>query len=170
MATLTIIPVSLATANAYVTQFHRHNKKVPGAKFCLGVCDPTGLLRGVCIVGRPVARLLDTGHTLEVTRLATDGCPNACSCLYNAARRVAFAMGYTKVITYTLQAESGASLRGAGWQMVAEREGSQGWLNRSGRVAQAVYLFPKYRWETTSSSSFPLIVYPWDSTLPEQPL
>jgi hypothetical protein len=55
------------------------------------------------------------GFTLEVTRVATDGCPNACSALYGAAWKVARAMGYRRLITYTLPEEGGSSLRGAGW-------------------------------------------------------
>ena len=60
---------------------------------------------GVAICGRPVARRLDDGYTLEVNRLCTDGTPNACSILYAAAYRAARAMGYNKVITYILDTE-----------------------------------------------------------------
>jgi hypothetical protein len=146
---LYIVPVSLERANAFVSLLHRHNKVVPGAKFCLGVIDEQGMLRGVAIIGRPVARLLDDGLTLEVNRVATDGSPNACSALYAAARKTAFAMGYKRLITYTLQEESGASMRGAGWKRAAETQASPtGWLNRAGRKVQAVYQSNKWRWET----------------------
>lgn len=47
----------------------------------------------------------------EVNRLCTDGTRNACSMLYGACIRVARAMGYKRVITYTLQSEDGASLK-----------------------------------------------------------
>src|ERR671924_18544 len=97
---LFIIPCNLATANAFVRCFHRHNRPVVGSKVNLGVVDEQGLLRGVAIVGRPVARMLDDGWTLEVTRLATDGCPNACSALYGAAVRTAKALGYSRLLTY----------------------------------------------------------------------
>ena len=82
-------------------------------------------LRGVAIVGRPVARHLDDGHTVEVTRLATDGTRNACSQLYAACRREARRRGYRRLVTYTLAAESGASLRAAGWTPVATTKGRQ---------------------------------------------
>jgi len=146
---LYIVPLNLDKANTFVSLLHRHNKAVPGAKFCLGVIDEPGTLRGVAIVGRPVARLLDDGLTLEVNRVTTDGTPNACSILYATARKTAFAMGYKRLITYTLQEESGASMRGAGWKRVAETKASpSGWLNRVGRKAQAVYQSNKWRWET----------------------
>lgn len=120
---LTIVPVTLDEANAFVAQHHRHHKPVPGAKFCVAVADDEGAVRGVAIVGRPVARRLDNGWTLEVNRCATDGTRNACSMLYGAAWRAAKAMGFRRLITYTLPEEGGASLRGAGWTCVGERGG-----------------------------------------------
>jgi len=120
---LTVVPLPLDEANAFVAQHHRHHKPVPGHKFSLGVADETGAIRGVAIVGRPVARMLDNGLTLEVNRVATDGCPNACSALYGAAWRAAKALGYRRLITYTLNTEPGTSLRGAGWKLLGERGG-----------------------------------------------
>ena len=111
---LTLIPVTLATANGFVAAYHRHHKPMVGEKYSIG-CISQGRIVGVAIVGRPVSRHLDNGMTLEVTRLCTDGTRNACSFLYAAAARAAKAMGYTKIITYTLDTESGASLRAVGW-------------------------------------------------------
>jgi len=51
---------------------------------------------------------------VEVTRVATDGTPNACSLLYAAAWQAAKALGYRTLLTYTQKGESGASLRAAG--------------------------------------------------------
>ena len=99
---LMLIPVSLAEANAFVAQHHRHHKPVTGHKFSIG-CTADGQLVGVAIVGRPVSRYLDDGQTLEVNRLCTDGTKNACSMLYAAAWRAARAMGYRKMITYILE-------------------------------------------------------------------
>jgi hypothetical protein len=65
----------------------------------------------------------DDGWTLEVTRLCTDGTANACSFLYGAARRAAFALGYRRLGTYLLASENGASVRAAGWRMVGEVKG-----------------------------------------------
>ena len=111
---LTLTPVSLRDANAFVAAHHRHHKPVTGHKFAIG-CEAEGRLVGVAIVGRPVSRYLDNGETLEVTRLCTTGEKNACSMLYAAAARAAKAMGYRKIITYTLDDEPGVSLRAAGW-------------------------------------------------------
>ena len=111
---LTVKPMSLADANRFVAERHRHHKPVRGHKFSLG-CMANGRLAGVAIVGRPVSRYLDDGLTLEVNRLCTDGTKNACSFLYGAAARAAAAMGYKRIITYTLESENGASLRASGW-------------------------------------------------------
>jgi hypothetical protein len=117
-----VTPINLDEANAFVARFHRHHKPVPGAKFSIAVSDESGV-RGVAIVGRPVARMLDNGWTLEVNRCCTDGAKNACSMLYGAAWRAAKALGYRRLLTYTLPAEGGASLRAAGWTLIGERGG-----------------------------------------------
>lgn len=121
---LTLIPITLAVANAFVAGHHRHHQPVVGHKYSIG-CSANGALVGVVIVGRPVSRYLDDGATLEVTRLCTDGSPNACSILYAAAARAAKAMGYSRIITYTLDTESGASLRAVGWRCEGSAGGRQ---------------------------------------------
>lgn len=128
---LTIIPVTFGAASDFVAALHRHHKPSPGAKFCLGVCDDEGKLRGVAMVGRPVARALDDGLTAEVNRTCTDGCPNANSALYGAAWRVCAAMGYRRLITYTQAGETGASLTAAGWVRVRDIPPRKGWAASS---------------------------------------
>lgn len=120
---LAIIPCELDEANVFIRKHHRHHGPVVGHKFSLAVCDEEKTIRGVAVVSRPVSRMLDNGLTLEVTRVATDGCPNACSALYGAARRAAFALGFKRLITYTLKDESGVSLSGAGWKQIGEAGG-----------------------------------------------
>jgi hypothetical protein len=115
---LEIFPCALAEANDFVKRHHRHHNPVVGHKFSLAVVDEKNEVRGVAIVGRPVSRMLDNGLTLEVTRVATDGCPNACSALYGACRRAAFALGYKRIGTYTLDTEPGTSLKAAGWKLL----------------------------------------------------
>jgi len=124
---LRLCPVSFAQANEFVAAWHRHNDPMPGSKFQIGVCDGNRVLRGVAMVGRPVARHLDDGQTLEVSRVATDGARNASSMLYGACQRATFALGYRRLITYTLKSESGASLRASGWVVVGERLTRRGW-------------------------------------------
>lgn len=120
---LTVTPCTLAEANVFVAAHHRHHLPVVGHKFCLAVSDAAGQVRGVAIVGRPVARWLDDGWTLEVTRVATDGARNACSMLYGACWRAAKALGYRTLLTYTLVEEAGSSLKAAGWTLVGQRGG-----------------------------------------------
>lgn len=124
---LHLVPMTLADANLFVEAWHRHNKPTPGHKFSIGVADDNDVLRGVAIVGRPVARNYDDGLTLEVNRSCTDGTRNANSMLYGAAWRAAKALGYQRLITYTQAEEGGASLRAAGWTVIAEREVRRGW-------------------------------------------
>ena len=134
---LTLIPVSLAQANEFVRQHHRHHKPVAGHKFSIG-CAENGRLCAVAIVGRPVSRYLDDGFTLEVNRLCRDGTKNACSILYAAAARAARAMGYHKLITYILDTEPGTSLKAAGWKCV----GQAGGLRWTGKRRPEVDLCP----------------------------
>lgn len=131
---LTVVPLTLRATNGFVAQHHRHHKPVRGHKFSIGVIDESGDLRGVAIIGRPVARHYDDGTTAEVTRTCTDGCPNANSALYGAAWRAARAMGYRRLITYTQAGESGISLKGAGWRVVGERKARGSWADSSVRL------------------------------------
>lgn len=146
-----IVNLTLADANAFVDTHHRHNKKVQGHKFSIGAVN-NGNLVGVAIVGRPVARKLDDGVTLEVTRLCCiENAPkNVCSFLYRAAWRAWSAMGGKRLITYTLSSESGSSLKGAGAKIVgispAWKENT-GWTTRNNRQWQPVHSEGKVRWE-----------------------
>ena len=119
---LEIIPMTLAEANQFVSDHHRHHKPVVGHKFSIGVSDGRNV-RGVAIVGRPVARFLDNGLTLEVNRCCTDGVKNGCSMLYSSAWRAARALGYKRLITYILSDENGASLRASNWRLIGEAGG-----------------------------------------------
>ena len=141
-----VVPVALVEANAFVELHHRHHPRVRGHKFSIGVIDAAAVIRGVAIVGRPVARGLDNGLTLEVTRVATDGTKDACSALYGAARRAAFALGYLKLVTYTLASESGVSLRAAGYRIVGEVRG-RSWSCESRPRIDRHPTQAKLRWE-----------------------
>lgn len=122
MVCMEITPINFEEANAYVSAFHRHHKPMQGCKFCLAVSDGDKVV-GVAIVGRPVARLLDNGWTLEVNRCCTDGTKNACSMLYSSAWKAAKALGYKRLITYTLPEEGGASLRASNWKCIGLKGG-----------------------------------------------
>lgn len=145
-----VVPIKLSEAIEFVHNFHRHNKPPVGGMFAVGASDGQKLI-GVAIVGRPVSRHLDNGHTLEVTRCCViESAPKgACSFLYARCWQAAKALGWRKLITYTLQSESGASMRGAGWRLVAElsERDASGWQNRPGRDWQSVVGQAKFRWE-----------------------
>ena len=146
-----VVPTTLAEANAFVTEHHRHHKPVPGAKFSIAVADDEDTVRGGAIVGRPVARFVDDGWTLEVNRVATDGAKNACSMLYGAAWRATKALGYIKLITYILNTEPGTSLTAAGWRLIGSTSGDT-W-NRPNASRPRVDTHPlqgKLKWEAPS--------------------
>ncbi|MGA4995932.1 XF1762 family protein [Nonomuraea bangladeshensis] len=146
---LRFVPVNFRQACDFITTWHRHLRPPRGHVFSVGVADvATRTLHGVAIVGRPVARHYDDGHTLEITRSATDGTPNAASMLFGRARRVTYALGFDRLITYnhaTIHGplcagpcphgscdavrlgETGSSLRGAGWRIIAQRPPHAGW-------------------------------------------
>jgi len=146
---LRIVPIDLKHAQEFVDAHHRHHERPVGHKFSIGVAKGDVLV-GVAIVGRPVSSVIQAeGRTLEVIRTATDGTRNANSMLYGAARRATFALGYDRLITYTQDGESGASLRAAGYRVVAQRPPRAGWsspsrprVNKNDHVARTL-------WETT---------------------
>ena len=127
---LEIVPVTFRQASAFIAEHHRHHKPPRGMKFCLGIAKENVLV-GVATVGRPVSRALDDGYTLEVNRTCTDGTKNANSMLYGAAWRAAKALGYRRIVTYTEDSESGASLRAAGWRVIATLRARPGWADSS---------------------------------------
>lgn len=116
------VRLKLREANDFVAQHHRHHKPVVGHLFSLGAVLGDQLV-GVAIVGRPVARMRDDGLTAEVTRLCTDGTRNACSFLYGASARAAFALGFKRIGTYILAVETGDTLKAAGWRLIGQTKG-----------------------------------------------
>lgn len=156
---LTIVPMTTDEANAFILSYHRHSKPRM-AKFAIGVSN--GELVGVALVGRPVARELQDGTTAEVLRCcvtneiepATDsrGARHAngvASMLYAACWRAWRAMGGRRLVTYTLQSEGGASLRGAGAKVIAELppRDPKAWQSRPKREWIPVVGQAKFRWE-----------------------
>ncbi|MEU4030537.1 XF1762 family protein [Streptomyces anulatus] len=136
---LHLVPVRSRQAKDFVRTWHRHHPPPAGQIFAVGAADDTGILRAVAIVGRPVARHLDDGTTLEVTRTASDGTRNTNSLLYSASWRAAKALGYRRLITYTQQ--GGKRLVAARrWMAVDRQPTAPGWmahpLPASGRTRQ----------------------------------
>lgn len=146
---LELVPVSQREAFAFIAAHHRHHLPPRGALWCIGAARD-GELVAVVVVGRPVARRLQDGFTAEVTRLCTNGtaeAKNAASMLYAAAWRAARAMGYRRLITYTLADETGISVASAGWKAMHQTRG--GSWSRTDRVRVDKHpLGAKTLWQT----------------------
>jgi len=150
---LRVVPCELADANAFVDVHHRHHKRVPGHRWSLAVEDEASVVRGIATVGRPTARMTDQRRVVEVLRVATDGCPNACSSLYGGACRQQKAHGYDKAITFTLITEPGTSLVAAGWRPVAISAGGEWDRPSRKRERERHPTIPKIRWECRCSTT-----------------
>lgn len=154
---MTIVPVTLSDAKAFVAQHHRHNGAPVSWKFGValnrdGTEDEP--LIGVAMAGRPIGRELDKWRIIEITRVCTVKCLHANSKLYGAICRMARAAGYTRAYSYTLQSESGASLKAAGFVINAVLDARETWdcpartriqtdlLGQATRPAE-----PKIRWK-----------------------
>jgi len=142
---LELQPITLQEANRFVSSHHRHHGPTVGHKFSIGVSDGSRVV-GVAIVGRPVARAFDNGYVAEVLRCCTLGDKNAPSMLYGACWRAARAMGYRRLITYTLKSESGGSLRASGWTTVGQTKGGS-WNCPSRPRVDKASTEPKTLWE-----------------------
>lgn len=149
---LVLIPISIKDAKRALRRWHRHHAHDPSkALFAVAVAEmgeeePCG----VAIIGPPVARMLENGWTAEVVRVATDGTHNACSKLYGAAWRAARALGYKRLITYTLAEEGGASLRAAGYTLVGEAGGGS-WSRTNRPRFDKHPMQTKIRWERSAA-------------------
>jgi hypothetical protein len=157
---LRVVPIGWRTACAFITLHHRHHKQPRGQKLAIGIQNSQALV-GVATMGRPNARAWDDGTMAEVTRTCTDGTRNANSMLYGAMRRVALAMGYECLITYTQAGESGASLLAAGWRHVRHVKARKNWANSSSgkhlrlRDKTAPEYVDRELWEAWPSGRFP---------------
>jgi hypothetical protein len=140
------VPLELKQANEFVSELHRHHDAVYRDKYRCGVADDNGTLHGVIQVGRPVARHLDDGKTLEVVRLCTDGYENACSFLYSKAARIAKELGYERIITYILETENGSSLKASGWKLDSDSCGGGNWSCPSRPRETTAPTCKKQRW------------------------
>jgi hypothetical protein len=149
---LRVYPISVQDAKPFVGKHHRHNKPPQSGMFAVALARGDVIV-GVGIASRPVARHLQDGTSLEITRVCTLGDANACSMIYGALRKAARALGYRRVFTYTLAEESGASLRAAGFVKDADVPARAKWTGRVWKTQQRD-LFgneerppgPKIRW------------------------
>lgn len=151
--------MTLREANDFVTSFHRHSGRTSrdGGKFAIGAVDDAGELWGIAIVGRPLARMLDDSFTAEVTRTCVkpDAPRNVNSLLYGRCWRIWQQMGGRRMVTYTLETESGSSLKGVGWKIAGVSKGHKnGWERDDSkhikRHWQPLFGQTKLRWETVA--------------------
>lgn len=162
-----IRPISRDDARAFVARVHRHLGPPVGDMFRVAL-TADDVVVGVGIAGRPVARGSDDGRTIEIIRVAVeDGLDCGCSRIYGALRRAAVALGYDRVITYTLAEEPGTSLRAAGFIAEARSPGGD-WSNAKrprgepdmfGNAPKR-HLGPKVRWSWGETLR---VVPSWDS-------
>lgn len=128
-----VAPATLAEANAWIEEHHAHHHRVPGMKFAVKVVDDDGKVLGVAVASRPVSRKLDDGLTLEVTRLCTDRERNAGSMLLGSIGRAAQALGYHRLVSYTMERERGTVFMAAGWKAIVTTHARSYWQQREGR-------------------------------------
>lgn len=142
---LELQPIEWEEACLFIKQHHSHHLPPQGWKFGIAVNNGERIV-GVIIVGRPVARYLDNGLTLEVTRCCTDKTPHVASKLYGAAWRAVKALGYKRLITYTLNSEKGTSLIAAGYKVIGETKGGS-WSREERKRIDKHPLQKKLLWE-----------------------
>ena len=157
------MPITVAEANGYVAHFHRHNGGLPTARLAVAAIDTDGVVHGVAIAGAPKARMAAKRDVLEVSRVCTDGTFNCCSFLYSRLARAAKALGYQRVLTYTLASEPGTSLKASGWTREQDLKArGDGWANRLGSQAGQLQhdTGAKVRWSITFAPAAPEVVWP----------
>lgn len=143
---LRLQPITYREACRFITLHHRHHGKPQGWLFGVAANNGESVV-GVITIGRPVARRLQDGYTAEVTRCCTDGSKNCASLLYGATWRAARALGYRRLITYTMETEPGTSLRAAGWKNIGTTAGKS-WSVPSRPRIDTHPLGQKLLWET----------------------
>lgn len=181
-AGLRVVPLAHGVARGFVNRHHAHHWAAQGEVFALGVLDEAGDLRCAATLGRPVSQELQAASPLnaEVTRVACARGPggrpgerrpppvgasraapgpgehaeSSGSKVLGAVLRAAAALGYTRLISYTLLGESGASYRAAGWTAAAESEGGQ-WGSAKRPRRSATQTGPKVRWEAGPDARVP---------------
>lgn len=139
-------PITLRQASGFIDDHHRHHESPQGGMVAIALLRGEELV-GVAVGGRPVSRALDDGLTFEITRVCViEGVRNGCSMLYGRMRRIAHAIGYRRVISYTLASEPGTSLRAAGFRPSGTVRGAA-W-SRPSRPRRDHPKQDKLRWES----------------------
>ena len=139
-----LVPVTLKVARRFADIVHSHHDRPQGALFAAGV-EADGALVCVAIFGNPSAPALQ-GVAGEVTRVGSDGStPHAASKAIAAVSRAAVALGWRRLVSYTLLGEAGTCYRAAGWHcagIVAADDSAHG-----SRKSAPAHPGRKARWE-----------------------
>lgn len=155
---LKAMPITIKLANQFIRDHHRHHRPTVrnNGRWAIACINSEETLVGVAIASSPVSASYMDGSTLEVTRLCvSENAPKgACSFLLGRCCAVWRQMGGKRILTYTLQSESGASLRGAGWTLVGTVRPHKRWEAKSksdgiSRDLLPIYMVAKNRWEKT---------------------
>lgn len=147
-----VITPSREKVREFITQHHRHAPYKPICCFVLGLLDSDDdRLVAVAQVCRPVNTYLDNGLTLEVSRLATDGTLNAASKLLSACAAEAWSRGMTRLLSYTLPSECGASMRASGFLPEVNKLNVE-WNSEQG-LATSPVSFPAKPWNRAKSTA-----------------
>jgi hypothetical protein len=153
---LTSKPITIRQANEFIKQFHRHHRPTTrnSGRWAIAAINTNDEIVGVSIVGNPVSATMMDGYTVEITRLCVreDAPKGTCSFLLSKCCTIWRTMGGKKVITYTLDSESGSSLKGAGWQLSGIVKPHRRWQNKTKadgveRDSLKIYELSKKRWE-----------------------
>jgi hypothetical protein len=94
-----LAPITRDGARAFVAAHHRHSRPPTGWLFGVALMD-AGAVVAVGMAGRPTARHLADGLTVEITRVCI-GTPNAASRIYGGAARALGARPVTERRRFT---------------------------------------------------------------------
>lgn len=133
--------IPMREAIRFIAQHHRHLPRLQGGIVALGLWIDDDL-RGVAVIGRGAR--MDRRDTAVITRLCTDGCRNGCSRLYAKTKRLAQALGFVGIKTFTRDDESGASMRAVA--AAPDGKTKAGHWGRTSRPRDTVDASAKKRW------------------------
>jgi len=147
---LRIGPIRQKEAKRFINDHHTHNEAPVAWRWGGGIYNGD-LLMGVVWVGRPVARALCQTTIVEVNRLCfrrdypLNMRHGGCSMAYRWAEATARERGFLKIVTYTLEEESGYTLRAARWKPEAKVRGKS-WNSPSRPRVDKAPTTDKVRW------------------------
>ena len=147
--TLSIVPITIGDARKWIERHHSHHHAPLGGLCAVAIAED-GRVCCVGMLSHPVARKLHEKRTIaEINRVASDGtAPHAASKAIGALSRAAIALGYRRLVSYTLLGEAGTSYRAAGWWPTSKNDGGD-WSVATRKYVgkKAVQPGAKVRWE-----------------------